>query len=177
MSLLKYFPLGWMFCNNLINKMRERSLRISSKDQKSNYHNLLETHNELTIHERNLQVLMTEIYKIVKGLSPPVMDSLFEFWSNKYIIRNLQVLSTDFRRTVNYGIETITYRAPSLWAKLPSKYKFQISLKNLKWKLRNGNLTHVPVDYAKNFDQILGLLIRNMVSKIWIFFVLVQFFK
>ena len=26
-------------------------------------------------------------------------------------------------------------------------------------------MTHVPVDYAKNSNQILGLLIRNMVSK------------
>ena len=41
----------------------------------------------------------------------------------------------------------------------------QFPLKNLKLKLRNGNVTHVPADYAKNFNQILGLLIRNMVSK------------
>ena len=42
----------------------------------------------------------------------------------------------------------------------------QFPLKNMKWKLRNGNVTQVPVDYAKNFNQILGLLIRNMVLKI-----------
>ena len=36
---------------------------------------------------------------------------------------------------------------------------------NLKWKLRNGYVIHVPADYAKNCKQILGLLIRNMVSK------------
>ena len=41
----------------------------------------------------------------------------------------------------------------------------QLPLKNLKWKLRNGYVIHVPADYAKNFNQILGLLIRNMVSK------------
>ena len=49
----------------------------------------------------------------------------------------------------------------------------QLSLKNLKWKLRNGN---VPAYLAKNFSQILGLLIRNMVSKMWICSVLLQFF-
>ena len=41
----------------------------------------------------------------------------------------------------------------------------QFPLKNLKLKLRNGNVTHVPADYAKNFNQILGLLIRNIASK------------
>ena len=108
-----------MFCSrhsknliNLINKIHEQSLGISYKDQKTSYQNLVETHNELTLHQKNLQVLMTEIYKIVN--SPPIMNSLFEFRSNKYNIRNFQVLSTDFRRTVNYGIETITYKAPSL---------------------------------------------------------------
>ena len=53
-SQFNYCPLVWMFCsrksNNLINKIHERSLRISYKDQKTSYHNLLETHNELTIH-------------------------------------------------------------------------------------------------------------------------------
>ena len=41
----------------------------------------------------------------------------------------------------------------------------RLPLKNLKRKLRNGNVAHVPADYAKSFSQILGLLIRNMVSK------------
>ena len=41
----------------------------------------------------------------------------------------------------------------------------QLLLMNLKQKLRNGYVIHVPVDYAKNFNQILRLLIRNIVSK------------
>ena len=108
------------------------------------------------IHQRNLQVLMTKIYKIVNGVAPPIMNSLFEFRSNKYNIRNFQVLSTDFRRKINCGIETITYRALSLWEKLPSDINLQLPFKNLKRKLRNGIVTHVPADYAKNFNQILG---------------------
>ena len=79
-SQFNYCPLVWMFCsrqsNNLINKIHERSLRISYKDQKTSYYNLLETHNELTIHQRNLQILMTEIYKNVNGVAPPIMNSL-----------------------------------------------------------------------------------------------------
>ena len=139
-SQFNYCPLVWMFCsrqsNNLINKIHERSLRISYKDQKTSYHNLLGTHNELTIHQRNLQVLMTEIYKIVNGVAPPIMNSLFEFRSNEYNIRNFRALSTDFRRTVNYGIKTSTYRAPSLWAKLPPEYKLAASLEEFKVKIK-----------------------------------------
>ena len=86
-SQFRYCPLVWMFCsrqsNNLINKIHERSIRISYKDQKTSYQNLLETHNELTIQQRNLQVLMTEIYKIVNGVATPFMNSLIEFRCNK----------------------------------------------------------------------------------------------
>ena len=70
---------------------------------------------------------MMEIYKIVNNVASPIMNFLFEFRSNKYDITNFQVLSTDFRRTANYGIETITYRALSLWVKLPSEYKLAAS--------------------------------------------------
>ena len=48
-----------------INKIHEQPLRISRKDQKTRYQNLLETRNELTIHQRNLQVLMTEINRTI----------------------------------------------------------------------------------------------------------------
>ena len=74
-SQFNYCPLVWMFCsrqsNNLTNKIHERFLRISYKDQKTSYHNLLETQNKLTIHQRNLQVLMTEIYKIANVVCCP----------------------------------------------------------------------------------------------------------
>ena len=151
-----------MFCsrqsNNLINKIQEQSLRNSYKDQKTSYHNLLETNNDLTIHQRNLLVLMTEIYKIVNGVAPLTMNSLFEFRSNEYDIRNFHVLLTDFRRTVNYGIETITYRAPSLWAKLPSEYKLAASLEEFKVKIKKWICDTCPCRLCRKFQLNLGFI-------------------
>ena len=126
-----------MFCsrqsNNLINKIHQRSLRIVYKDQKTSYHNLLETYNEPTNYQRNLQVFTKEIYKIVNSVAPRIMNSLFEFRSNEYNIRNVQVLSTNFRRIVNYGIETITYRS---LVKLPSEYKVAAFLEEFKVEIK-----------------------------------------
>ena len=66
-SQFNYCPLVWIFCsrqsNNLINKTHEPSLRISNKDQK-------------TSHVRNLQVIITDIYKIVNGVTPLIMNPL-----------------------------------------------------------------------------------------------------
>ena len=75
-----------MIYNNVILGIARVFTIILSKDQKTSYLNLLQTQNELMIHLRNLQVLMTEIYKIVNGVSLPIMNSLFEFQNNKYNI-------------------------------------------------------------------------------------------
>ena len=71
----------------------------------------------------------------VRPLSLSLSLSLSAFQSNEYNIRNFQVLLTDFRRTVNYGTETFTCRAPPLWAKLPSEHKLAASLEEFKVKV------------------------------------------
>ena len=101
---------------------------------------------------------MTEIYKIVNGVAPPVMNSLLEFRSSKYNIRNFQVLSTDFRRTVKYGIDTVTYRASSLWTKLPCEYKLAVSLKEFKVKIKKWKSDTCPCRLCKKFQPNLGFV-------------------
>ena len=71
---------------------------------------------------------MTEIYKIVNGMAPPIMNSLFTFCFNQHNLKHFQELLTEKRNTVRYGLETVTYRAPIIWAKSPSEYKLAGSL-------------------------------------------------
>ena len=110
-----------MFCprrpNNLINKLQERALRINYKDQLIDFKSLVSNHNEITIHQKNLQVLMTEIYKTINHIAPPIMSSLFEIRVNTHNTRYFQVLSNESRRTVNYGLEAICDGSPFLWKK------------------------------------------------------------
>ena len=51
--------------NNLINKIHERSTRKVSGGNESNFENLLENNKEIRIYQRNLQVLMTEVCKMI----------------------------------------------------------------------------------------------------------------
>ena len=64
-SQFSYCPLICMFssrkANILINRIHERSIQIVSGDNESNFENLLEKNKEITIHQRNLQVLMIEV--------------------------------------------------------------------------------------------------------------------
>ena len=73
-------------------------------------------------------------------------------------IRNFQVLSTDFRRILNYGIETITYRAPSFWAKLPPEYQLAASLEEFKLKIRKWKCDTCPCRLCKRFQPNHGFV-------------------
>ena len=67
MSQFNYCPLVWMLhdrnLNNKINKMHLRALRIAYIDYESDFETLLKGDNSVTVHQRNLQLLMVEIYK------------------------------------------------------------------------------------------------------------------
>ena len=110
-SQFGYCPLVWIFCfrqsNNLINEVHERILRLIYQDY-CKFKVLLEKQHDFSIYQRNLQVLMTEIYKIVNGIGPPLMNSLFTFRLNQHNLRNFQELATEKRNTVNYGLERVT---------------------------------------------------------------------
>ena len=66
---------------------------------------------------------MTDIYNIKNNFALPIMHHLFQFRENTFNLRNFRELATHNKKTSNYGVETVSYRAPFLWAKLPSEYK------------------------------------------------------
>ena len=138
---LNYCPLVWMFCskksNNLANKVQERALRLTYKDNENNFQTLLNENNEASVHQRNLQFLMTEVYKTKNIYAPPIMHHLFQFRENSFSLRNFREFSTHKKKTLNYRLETVRYMAPFLWAKLPSEYKNPTSLRKFKMKIKN----------------------------------------
>ena len=75
-SQFNYCPLMWMFhsrqLNNRINKTQERALRLVYKD-KLTFDDLLKLDNSVTIHQRNLQILATEIFKVKNSLAAEIM--------------------------------------------------------------------------------------------------------
>ena len=92
-SQFAYCPLVWMFSfrqsNNLINKVHERALKLIDQDN-CNVEVLLEKQHNVSINQKNLQDLMTEIYKIVNGIAPLIRNSLFAFRLNQHNLRNFQ---------------------------------------------------------------------------------------
>ena len=79
-SQFNYCPLIWMLhsrtLNNKINRLHERALRIVY--YKSSFSTLLEKDGSFSIHHRNIQSLVIEIYKFLHGLSPAIMGNIIK---------------------------------------------------------------------------------------------------
>ena len=81
-SQFSYCPLIWMYrsrtLNNRINNIHERALRLTYKDNQSSFKELLEKDYSVTVHYKNLQALVTEIFKIKNNLAPDIMKDVLE---------------------------------------------------------------------------------------------------
>ena len=149
-----------MFCsrtsNNMINKLHERSLRVVHKNEVSDFTSLLAIGNEVSIHCRNIQVLMIEVFKIKNSLAPPIMDSALTKRENVYNVRNFQEFKTERKRTINYGIESFSYRAPQIWATLPGDLRYIEDLEQFKRKIKGWTFHNCPCRLCKVYIQNLG---------------------
>ena len=84
MSPFSYFPLIWMLhtraMEHKINRIHERTLKFIYPNQHQlTFKEHLEKNKTVSIHQRNLQNLANEIYKVKNKISPEVVNSLAEF--------------------------------------------------------------------------------------------------
>ena len=75
-----YCPLIWTFSSirsdRKINKLYERSLHLCHSDYTSSYDELLSKQDLVNMHVRNIQQLMTEIFKCLKGIPLLIMNDI-----------------------------------------------------------------------------------------------------
>ena len=72
---------------NQNNSLHERALRLVYNDFKSSFHQLLEKDNSVTIHQRNLQILAVEIFKVHNNITPEIIKDVFELKNHQYNFR------------------------------------------------------------------------------------------
>ena len=125
--------------NSKLKKIHERALRIISRNCKSDYSSLLEQNNECTFHVRNLQALMTEIYKTIADLNPAFMKELFIRQDTPYRLKCNLRLKIPSVRAISYCPESIYFRGSHLWNSLQNSYKECDSLHVFKSKIRQWN--------------------------------------
>ena len=105
-SQFGYCPLVWMFPSRGLNKktnvLHERALRITYGDRSSSFEDLLKKDNSVSIHYRNVQALVTEMFKVKNNIAPEIMKEFFVPKMSPYDLRNNH--SFKRRRVILFGM-------------------------------------------------------------------------
>ena len=88
--------------------MHERSFRVVRSVKKVTFKELLDKSKTISIHTRNLQIFVTEIFK-VWGIAFQINNS------NNYNLRKNGGFKPGNPKTVYYRTETISVLKPKLW--------------------------------------------------------------
>ena len=101
--------------NNKVNRLHERCLRIIYNDNTSSFTNLLEIDNLVSVHHRNIQVLVGELHKFSNGLSPKLVSDCFKLNNmTVYNTRNRPIFYSWPFRTVLHGTESLSHMGPQV---------------------------------------------------------------
>ena len=152
-SQFNHCPLVWMFhcrtTNNRLNKLQERALRLIYKDKTLTFDQLLEKDQSFTFHERNIQKLAIEMYKVKNKMTPVPFQELFNMnKSGGFIIPRIN--------TVNRGEETVRYRGPKTWEIVPEEIKNAESLAIFKDRIKKWKPVGCTCRLCKTFVRGLG---------------------
>ena len=123
-SQFGYCPLVWMFhsrkINNRVNSLHERVVRVVYRDYKATFSELLSKDKSVTIPQRNLQLLVTEMFKTKNELNPKIMEEIFTFKDVDYKLQNNTSLKIGNLKTVYYGTESLTNLGAKIRNLLPN---------------------------------------------------------
>ena len=145
--------------NNQINRLHERCLRIVYNDKQSSFNELLEKDGSVSIHMRNIQILATEMYKLVNNLSPTIMNRAFKLKSDScYNLRQILQFSRSLVKSVYHGTESISYLGPKIWDILPDDYKTIQNLDTFKIKIKKWKPENCPCRLCKVYIDRVGFL-------------------
>ena len=73
--------------NSKIKHLHERCLRLTHNDKLSSYEELLEKDESVSIHHKNIQSLVIEMFQINYGQSPEIVSDIFTQTTQNYTFR------------------------------------------------------------------------------------------
>ena len=98
---------------------KSETVRLVYQNKNLSFSELMELDSAVTIHQRNLQVLVIEIFLVRNNLSPEIAKQVFDFLEPYY---NLRSQTSQFRRenlkTTLYGIHSVKFLGPKIFAKI-----------------------------------------------------------
>ena len=103
-------------------------------------------------------MLPIEIYKVLNGLSPQIMNEVFQVKSPvPYHLRDKNELYSRNPKTVAYGSESVSFMAPKIWSIVPQELKNSQSLYSFKKCIRKWK-PNCPFRLCKTYLQHVGFI-------------------
>ena len=138
-SQFNYCQLVWM-ChnrtnNNKVNRLHERCLRLIYNDKKSSFEDLLQKDGSVSIRHRNLRTLALE-----------------------YNMRNYSYFAMPRAKTVNHGLESLSYIGAELWDSIPSHMTEIDSINEFKHVIKTWKPDLCSCRLCKVYMQNIGYL-------------------
>ena len=162
-SQFSYCPLIWMFhsrkMEHRINSIHKRALKLVCQDSPDlTFQELLAKDKSVSVHQKNLQLLATEIFKSKTGVSPELMNDIFHFVKRPYNLRSDYTLERKRDHTVYHGSESLSSLAPKLWDLLPNSIKNSASLKEFKTIINTWAFERCPCRICKKYVGRVGFI-------------------
>ena len=163
MAQFNYYPLIWMYHNrtydNKINRLHERYIRLIYNDKRSSFQDLFEKDNSVSIHHKNLQALVVEMFKVHTKTSPEIMQEVFLVKEQGNCnLRNQADFVIPQVKSVNHGLESIRFLGPKIWESLPNDLKNKESVDSFKTAIKRWKPESCPCRLCKTYLQNIGYL-------------------
>ena len=145
--------------NNKINGLLERCLRLIYNDKKSSFKGLLEKDGSISIHHRTLRTLAVQLFKVFKGLSPVIFAEVFPVGQqSQYNMKNYSYFAMPRAKTVNHGLESLSYIGSKLWDSIPTHMKKIDSINEFKHVIKTWKPDLYSCRVCKVYLQNIGYL-------------------
>ena len=125
-----------MFCSKSAkketNRTYKRALRLLYKEYDSSFEQLLKKDGSVTVHQRNLQNFMTEIYKTSNQINPEYMWEFFVEKDMPYNLHTKVLCRLPQAQKNRYGLDSLSFRGSLLWNTLGDEIKRAGTLRKFK---------------------------------------------
>ena len=133
------------------------SCKLFSNISKLPFKELLDRNKTVSIHQKHLQVLATEILKAKLNISPEILKELYSFNVRNYNLTSQLTL----KRTKNYvqfGNESLSSLAPKIWNLVPDSFKDEKSLERFKNRIKTWTTDKCPCQICKVYIGQAGFI-------------------
>ena len=121
------------------------------EDSTSLFDTLLKKDMSLSVHDRNIQQIALEVYKVTKGLAPTAISSLFLQCSNNRDTRLQSDFSVPQVNTVYLGQNSIRYLGPLKWNSIPTALRNVETFVEFKSLIKNWKSSNCPCRLCKDY--------------------------